>query len=331
MSADVERYARQRVLDAVGDEGQRRLHAARVLVVGAGGLGCPVLQYLVGAGVGEITVVDPDTVSLSNLHRQVLYREHDIDEPKADIAARELKRLNSSVTVHPVVAALDPANAADWVAASDLVLDCADSMAVTYTLSDQCLAAGTPLVSASALALTGYVGGFCAGAPSVRAVFPNAPESLANCNEAGVLGPVVGVLGALQAQTALAVLLGDVDTAMGRLLRLDATTLRFSEMRFIGAPEPQAVHPFVSVTELIAADRVVELRDAVEAPLSVRADVERWSLDDIAQLTPAASGQRTVFCCHSGLRAWRAADRVASFYNGPLALLAAGSLNPLET
>ncbi|MDT8345803.1 MAG: HesA/MoeB/ThiF family protein, partial [Thermohalobaculum sp.] len=160
------RYARQEVLAEVGPQGQARLGRAHVLVVGAGGLGVPVLQYLAGAGVGRITLVDPDVVSVSNLHRQPLYTTTDAGRPKAEVAADRLAALNPDCVVVPVTARLDPSNAPGLLAGVDVALDCADSFAAAYTLSDACHGAGVPLISASALGLAGYAGGFCGGAPS---------------------------------------------------------------------------------------------------------------------------------------------------------------------
>ena len=157
------RYARQMILPEVGTAGQARLAQARVLVIGAGGLAAPVLPLLAGAGVGHITLVDGDRVSLSNLHRQTLFTEADCGQPKAEVAAQRCRSLNSEITVAAVTQALTPATAPAYVANADLVLDCADSYAVSYLLSDICRAATVPLLSASVLGLGGYVGGFCGG------------------------------------------------------------------------------------------------------------------------------------------------------------------------
>ena len=194
------RYARQIALPEVGPAGQDRLRAARVLVVGAGGLGVPVLHYLAGAGVGSITVVDGDRVEEANLHRQPLYRMDDLGRSKAEAAAQALRALNPDVVTQPQTRWLDPACAPDLVAEADVVLDCADTFAASLTLSDACRDADLPLISGSALGLTGYAGGFCGGAPSLRAVFPDLPQTAASCASAGVLGPVVAMIGAVQAQ-----------------------------------------------------------------------------------------------------------------------------------
>ncbi|MEM7522951.1 MAG: ThiF family adenylyltransferase [Pseudomonadota bacterium] len=320
------RYARQMILPEVGDAGQRRLTGAHALVVGAGGLGAPVLQYLAGAGVGAITIVDPDVVDLGNLHRQVIFANADIGAPKAEAAARFAAALNPDVDARARREALTPANAPALIAAADVALDCADSFAASYTLSDACFAAGTPLISASALGLSGYAGGFCAGAPSLRAVFPDLPDRTASCAEAGVLGPVVGVVGAAQAQMALSLLLGAAPSPLGLVARYDAATLRMTTFRFDDAPEP-AGRPFafIAPTDIAAGDFVVDLRGADEAPRPATPDALRA---DVAAFGPdgpsPAAGQRAVFCCRSGLRAWRAAARLSPVWDGEIALVALG-------
>ncbi|MEM9604546.1 MAG: HesA/MoeB/ThiF family protein [Pseudomonadota bacterium] len=321
----VDRYARQTVLPEIGARGQAQLACARVLVVGAGGLGSPALPYLAGAGVGHIRVVDPDTVARHNLHRQTLYTEADEGKPKAQAAARRLCALNSAIDVAAEVSAANAVTAAPWVDAADVVLDCADSVAVTYTLSDLCARRGRPLVSASVVGVSGYVGAFCGGAPSVRAVFPNVPTQLANCNDAGVLGPVVGVLGCLQAHMAIALIVDALDSPLGSLCRFDGATLRTSQLRFDHAQEPATAFAFIAAEQVGADDRVIELRDAHEAPRPAHARADRLTPDALHGLGPAAPGQRTVFCCQSGVRAWRAATDHHLRHGGECALLAAAS------
>lgn len=317
------RYARQMILPEVGAAGQARLAGAHVLVVGAGGLGCPVLQYLAGAGVGEITLLDPDHVEESNLHRQPLYRMADIGAPKVIAAERHLRAANPALRLNPSVSALDPATAPAAVAAADLVIDAADSFAVTYTLSDECLRQAKPLISASALGQTGYAGGFCGPVPSLRAVFPDLPDTAANCATAGVLGPVVGMIGALQAQMALRILLDLDPSPLGRLVTLDLATLRFGGFDFRGAPEPGDGFRFIARSDVIASDAVIELRDMAEAPVPAMPQARRIAPDALsdAQLDPA---RRAVLCCRTGLRAWRAARLLRDKGHRNLAVLAAG-------
>ena len=317
------RYARQMILPEVGAEGQDRLARAHVLVVGAGGLGCPVLQYLGGAGVGCITVIDGDRVEESNLHRQVLYAMEDIGLPKAESARRHLLAANPDLRVTAMVRRLDAANAVEMVARADLVVDAADSFAVSYTLSDECLRQGKLLISASALGQSGYAGGFCGGGPSLRAVFPDLPAQAATCATAGVMGPAVGMIGALQAQLALKALLNHQPSPRGQLFIFRLEDLQVSSFRFDNAEEPEEALPFIAAAQISAADTVIELRDAAEAPGLPARQARRISRANLLAAGLPREG-RIVLCCRTGLRAWGAAQDLRQAGYGDLALLAAG-------
>lgn len=316
------RYARQMVLPGVGSAGQERLAEASVLVVGAGGLGCPVLQYLAGAGVGRLLIVDHDRVEESNLHRQPLYAMADIGALKALAARAALLRFNPAIGVEAVAERLSPSNAPALVEQVQVAVDAADSFAATYVLSDTCQALGRPLVSASAVGLGGYVGGFCGGAPSYRAVFPELPPRTTTCASTGVLGSTVGMLGSLQAQFVLQLLLGLSPSPLGRLLSFDATRPGFGGFRFDGQAEPEATAvPFIAAAAVTGADVVVDLRGLDEAPVSPWPQARRLTVDTIDTLSPPADA-RVVLCCRSGLRAWHAARRLAARGVTRLALVA---------
>lgn len=316
------RYTRQMQLPEIGHAGQAKLSKAHVVVVGAGGLGCPVLQYLVGAGVGRISIYDPDRVEESNLHRQPIYGMPDISRPKAIAACKKLRALNPQVQLKAHVEALGPGKAPEIANEADLVIDAADSFAVSYILSDACLAEGTPLVSASVLGQTGYVGGFCGGAPSLRAVFPELPITNATCASAGVLGPVVGVIGALQAQIAIRALLEATPQALGQMITADLAAPRFGGFSFLDSPEPDYAPPFIATNMLRDNDLIIDLRSRHEAPDKITARARRVTETELASIAPVA-GQRVVLCCHSGLRAWRAASGLRTRGGVNLALLAA--------
>lgn len=329
------RYARQMILPEVGQTGQDLLTAAHVLLVGAGGLGCPALQYLAGAGIGRITVVDPDRVSQSNLHRQILYRETDIGAFKAKAAQKTLQGLNADCRILPVSKPISPCNAADLVSGATVVLDCADSFAASYILSDQCLAQGVPLISASALGMTGYVGGFCGGAPSLRALFPDLPHQMASCDTAGVLGPVVGAIGALQAQMALSVVLNLSPSPLGQLQSLDLQSFRSGGFCFKGAAEPQNPLRFISPDAVTDTDFTVDLRGLVEAPdpahTGAQTPAKRYVVDDFDSRKPRPDpSQRAVLICRSGLRAWQAAMKLRSYWTGDIVLIALGTTPDTE-
>lgn len=316
------RYARQICLPEVGVEGQARLQAARVLVVGAGGLGSTLLPLLAGAGVGYLCVVDPDCVEESNLHRQMLYRMADVGRPKAMVAAEALAALNPDCQITPLVLRIDPVSARKAIADVDLVIDAADAFAVTYAVSDLCVMVGKPLISASVLGRAGYVGGFCGGAPSYRSVFPDLPATLANCASGGVMGPVVATLAALQAQMVLSVLLGHDPSPLGQLISVDMANWRQSSFRFDDAPEPAAMAPAIlALSEVQADDLVIELRSAGEAPDLPMPQARRMTLGELAAFTPD-NGGRVVFSCATGLRAWRAARDLGLRCGNPIAILA---------
>jgi molybdopterin/thiamine biosynthesis adenylyltransferase/rhodanese-related sulfurtransferase len=320
-----DRYARQMVLPEVGAAGQARLAAASVVVVGAGGLGCPVLQYLAGAGVGRLVIVDHDRIEETNLHRQPLYTMADVGKLKAEAAAAALRRFNSGIAVDIVAERLTPQNATVLVAGADLVVDAADSFAVTYVLSDACLAIGKPMISASVIGLTGYVGAFCGGGPSYRAVFPDVAVEGGTCATVGVLGTAVAVLGSLQAHLALHLLLGLEPSVLGRVVTFDAGRLAFGGFGFAGSPEPEQFVPFIAPDSVTADDLVVDLRSLEEAPQSPFAGARRLDVDHVAALlAEPLSSRRIVLCCRSGQRALGAADRLREGGLDNLALVALG-------
>ena len=319
------RYARQTVLAQVGEAGQRRLAASTVLVVGAGGLGCPVLQYLAGAGVGHIVVVDHDTVEETNLHRQPLYGMADIGAAKAEAARTALLRFNPLIAVEAVAERLTPQNAARLGSGADVIVDAADSFAVTYMLSDACQTTGKPLVSASVIGLTGYAGAFCGGGPSYRAVFPEVSIDGGTCDTVGVLGTAVAVLGGLQAHLALHLLLGLEPTALGRVVTFDAGRLAFGGFDFDGSPEPQSAVPFIAPAAVRSDDLVVDLRRLDEAPVLPFAGARRLDVDHVEEIvTQPPPSQRIVLCCRSGQRSLMAAERLRARGLGNLALVALG-------
>jgi len=240
---ELERYARHIVLHDVGGAGQQALARSRVLVIGAGGLGAPALLYLAAAGVGTLGIVDDDTVSLSNLQRQVLYATADIGKPKTQMAGAALARLNPHVVVEPHPLRLDAANAGGLVAPYDLVLDGSDNFATRYAVSDACFFARKPLV-------VGALGVFDAmlttlrpfenGAdgrpnPTWRCLFPEAPPpgTIPSCAEAGIIGALAGMLGSMMALEAIREIVGFGEGLVGRLLHIDARSMRFSETRYV--------------------------------------------------------------------------------------------------
>ncbi len=234
---ELERYARHIVLREIGGPGQRRLQAARALCIGAGGLGSPALLYLAAAGVGTLGVVDDDAVSLSNLQRQVLHATSRVGARKIDSARAAIADINPHVSVEPHFTRLGAGNAAELVARYDIVLDGSDNFDTRYLLNRVCVAAGKPLVAAAIgqwegqLSVYNHMGG-----PCFACVFPERPAAglAPSCAEAGVLGALAGVMGALQAAETVKVIVGAGEPLVGRLLLYDAL---WAEFRTIAAPK----------------------------------------------------------------------------------------------
>lgn len=234
--AEVERYARHLVLREIGGPGQQKLKGAGVLMVGAGGLGAPAALYLAAAGVGRIGVVDPDTVALSNLQRQVLYATADVGQDKTAVTARRLEALNPEIAVVTHPAALTRANAADLIGGYDLVLDGTDDFATRFAISDACVAAAKTLVSGAIARWTGQVGVF-AGKPCYRCLVPEVPPDADTCVSVGVVGALGGVIGAMMALEAIKVITGAGDPLAGRLLIYDALAGETRTVRIGADPE----------------------------------------------------------------------------------------------
>lgn len=325
------RYARQVTVPAFGQRGQRAVRAARVALVGAGGLTATAAPYLVGAGIGQLTLFDGDRVDRTNLHRQVLFREEDCGRPKAEVAVERLAALNPEVEVTARTRFLEPDGLAAELEGHDLVLDCADRFSVSYSLSDYGREQGVPLVSASVTGLSGYVGAFCGTAPSLHAVFPDLPGRAGSCASEGVLGPVVGLLGALQAQMVLGILAGLEPSPLGQLVTVASPGWRFGGFRFEGAPEPEgeARLRFLGPAAIREEDFVLDVRGPEEGPpLAPHAVRVPW--EEVGPPGPLpAPGQRAVIGCCSGVRAQLAARRLSRAWKGKICLVATGPPPPL--
>ncbi|HDS1234164.1 molybdopterin-synthase adenylyltransferase MoeB [Pluralibacter gergoviae] len=237
--AEMMRYNRQIVLRGFDFDGQEALKAASVLVVGLGGLGCAAAQYLAAAGVGRMTLLDFDTVSLSNLQRQTLHSDATIGQPKVDSARAALARINPHIDLTAINALLDDAALEQQIAAHDLVLDCTDNVQIRNQLNAGCFAHKVPLVSGAAIRMEGQVSVFTygEGEPCYRCLSRLFGENALTCVEAGVMAPLVGVIGSLQAMEAIKLLAGYGTPAAGKIVMYDAMTCQFREMtlmRFAG-------------------------------------------------------------------------------------------------
>jgi molybdopterin-synthase adenylyltransferase len=244
---EIKRYKRHLLVKDIGGQGQQRLKAARVLVVGAGGLGSPLLLYLAAAGVGAIGVIDDDRVSIDNLQRQVAFRTADAGALKAERAAEMCESLNPHVAVEAMPYRLTAENALEIVSRYDIVADGSDNFSTRYLVNDACFFARKPLVFAALGQLDGYLSVFRAydkdeagkPLPNYRCLFPEPPPpgAVANCEEAGVLGPVAGVVGTLQAVEVVKVILGLGDTLLGKLLIYDGLASRFQTIALKWDPD----------------------------------------------------------------------------------------------
>ncbi len=232
---EVERYARHLVLREIGGPGQQRLKAAKVLIVGAGGLGAPAALYLAAAGVGRVTLVDPDVVALSNLQRQVLYAGADRGRAKVAAAAERLAGLNPHVEIAQAPVLLDGANARQLVRGHDLVLDGTDDFATRFTVNAACVAEGAPLVSGAIGRWTGQVGVF-AGRPCYQCLVPEIPPDAETCAVVGVVGALAGVIGSMMALEAVKLIVGAGEPLTGRLLIYDALAAEARTVRI--GPDP---------------------------------------------------------------------------------------------
>ena len=253
---EIARYARHLSLPGIGVEGQRRLRAASALVIGAGGLGAPVLNYLAAAGIGAITIIDDDAVEASNLQRQVLHRDADIGRAKVDSARDGLLRLDPDLEIRTITERLGHDNALDLFDSHDLVLDGADNFATRYLSNDAAELTGTPLVWGTIFRFAGQVSTFVPGhGPMLRDLFPDIPEadSVPNCAEGGVLGVLCGTVGSAMATEAVKLICGIGTPLIGRLLRYDALEADYSTLRFSPDPDRRPVTDLAEVALACAA------------------------------------------------------------------------------
>jgi adenylyltransferase/sulfurtransferase len=333
---EITRYQRHLSLPGFGPAAQEKLKSASVLAIGAGGLGCPALLYLAAAGVGRITIVDPDCVDVSNLQRQVLYTGANVGANKAEAAAGRLRSLNPLIRVeaHPV--RFDRSNALQLVRSCDLVVDGSDNFATRYLVNDACVIAGRPFVYGAIQGFEGQVSVFnWRGGPTYRCLFPEPPEpgTVPNCAEAGVLGAVTGLIGTAQACEAVKVLAGIGQPLSGRLLVWNALTMTFSTVglrrdpasRRITELPPEGYGETCEVPgapdEIDRGDLERMMREGKKLQLlDVREDWEReaaainpskhvplWRLEEgtAEDLSPFDPSVPTVVYCAAGIRSLR--------------------------
>ncbi len=264
--AELGRYSRHIALQEVGIEGQKKLKAARVLVVGVGGLGSPIALYLAAAGAGTIGLVDFDRIDVTNLQRQVLFRTEDVGYDKVEIAARELSRLNPEIRVIAHNTRLTRENALEIIAQYDVVIDGTDNFPTRYLVNDACVLSRKPYVYGSILRFEGQVSVFDAQrGPCYRCLFrePPPPDLVPNCAEGGVLGVLPGIIGSLQALEAIKLILGRADTLVGRLVLFDALRFHFRELALRKNPECPVCGDAPTITGLIDYDEFCGVNTSV--------------------------------------------------------------------
>jgi molybdopterin/thiamine biosynthesis adenylyltransferase/rhodanese-related sulfurtransferase len=330
------RYSRQILLPEVGLTGQEKLKTAKVLVIGAGGLGCPVLQYLAAAGVGHIGIVDDDTVDVTNLHRQILYNQNDIGENKATTAAEKLSLLNPFISIVPYPIRLNEDNASEIMSGYDLVIDGSDNFPTRYLVNDFCLTLNKPLVFGSILRFEGQVSVFnYNGGPDYRSLFPDAEEG-DNCAEAGVIGILPGIVGTYMTNEAIKIICEIGETLSGKLMVINALTNATSVFQFSHAtavapkPEPKKEVPAGDELEEISFEEFENIQQTFPEQIHL-VDVREYNEFEadnfggvnipLSEIPESIAGfpkdKIIVFYCQSGKRSMQAAKLLLqSGFNG---------------
>ncbi|NQY06489.1 MAG: molybdopterin-synthase adenylyltransferase MoeB [Flavobacteriaceae bacterium] len=341
---EYKQYDRHLILEGVGEAGQLKLKQAKVLVIGAGGLGCPILQYLTAAGVGTIGVVDHDVVDQSNLQRQVLYGINDIGVYKVDAAISRLAKLNPFVQFVGYKERLDKNNALDIMKQYDIVVDGSDNFPTRYLVNDTSLIAGKPLVFGSIFKFEGQVSVFnYKNGPSYRCLFPNPPKDnqVPNCSEIGVLGVLPGIIGSFQANETLKIILEQEEVLSGKLLMLDALSMAIHKFN-INKTEALAINTLlddydffcgISQVNTITYNELREHEDLYEL-LDVRTSEERATfhiggyhipLHELeTRFQEIETNKPIVVYCKSGMRSKKAIDLLSEKLNNNLIQLDKG-------
>lgn len=360
---ELSRYNRHLILSEIGPEGQLKLKNASVLVIGAGGLGCPTLQYLTAAGVGKIGIVDFDRVDESNLQRQILFTINDIGLNKAEAAKSRLNQLNPHIHFNVYPFELNNSNAVEIFSKYDIIVDGSDNFSTRYLVNDACLISQKPLIYGSIFKFTGQVSVFnYKNGPSYRCLFPNAPEagSVPSCSQIGVLGVLPGVIGSLQANETIKLILGLGDVLSGRLLTYDALKMSFNTLKFERQNDEIAKilsadfdiktfdYPFFC-GELLSQStdetsilkvainhpdyQIIDVRDEWEMPRIDAKNLIIAPLDDLDDYVPKFNPKKHLLVvCQSGGRSAAAIDFLKAHYHFNTLINLEGGLknNPID-
>lgn len=344
---ELKRYNRQMILPELGLSGQEKLKAARVLMIGAGGLGCPVLQYLAAAGVGTIGIVDDDLVDISNLHRQILYSAADLGQPKALVAKQKLNQLNPFVELITYIERITAQNAKNLITDFDIVIDGSDNFKTRYLVNDTCVALDKPLVFGSIFKFEGQVSVFNhSGGPNYRDLFPEMPpeDEVPNCAETGVIGVLPGITGTYMANEAIKLICGIGELLSGKLLTINALDNSISIFRISAAThsipvnltranegnqETDEVSP--AALKLWLADTpdevyLIDIREPYEFDDENIGgiNISFYELEEHANNFPP--GKKLVFICQTGQRSKIAVQQTRSF-SGREAFSLKGGIN----
>jgi molybdopterin/thiamine biosynthesis adenylyltransferase/rhodanese-related sulfurtransferase len=320
---EIERYSRQMLLPDFSLTGQARLKQSSVLVIGAGGLGTPVLSYLAGAGIGKISIVDGDKVELSNLHRQIMYTENDLGKKKAEVIAARLKQLNAEISIEVHQINLQADNAKELIKPFDIVVDCTDNYNARYLINDTCVELEKPFVYASLyktqgqFALLNWKNG-----PTYRCIYPNPPgiENSTNCNEAGVIGTLCGVIGSYQANLVIQSIVAPENVIHGVLHVLDINTndlFKFQHKRDYNYEEKSDIMRSINKYDFFKLDKsnatIIDVRDEEELPVSDDFNRIVIPLTDLPEREDEISKDGDVYMiCMTGVRSSNAIAYLAS-------------------
>lgn len=339
---ELNRYNRQMILPELGPAGQEKLKAAKVLVIGAGGLGCPVLQYLAAAGIGTIGIVDDDVVELSNLHRQILYNHTDIGQPKAKIAAAKLQLLNPHVGFSAYHERFRADNAVNICEDYDLVVDCSDNFTTRYLVNDTCVALGKTLIFGSILQFEGQVAVFNhQGGANYRDLYTAPPTENINCVEGGVIGILPGLIGLYMANEALKLICGFGEILAGKLMTVNALNnallvFKIASKKPTDTAKPAPAKPDKALPEIDSTtlDRWLETNADEVFLIDVRESYEHedgnigginLSLYELRESLAAIPKNKKVVCyCQTGQRSKMAVQLLAGVYEGEVYSLKEG-------
>ncbi|MEH3113733.1 HesA/MoeB/ThiF family protein [Pedobacter terrae] len=335
---ELNRYNRQMILPELGLKGQEKLKAAKVLIIGAGGLGCPILQYLTAAGVGKIGIVDDDVVELSNLHRQILYNHNDIGQAKAKVAATKLALLNPHVIFTAYNERLAAENAISICQEYDLVMDCSDNFNTRYLVNDTCVSLGKTLVFGSILAFEGQVAVFNhQGGANYRDLYPAPPEESMTCATGGVIGILPGIIGLYMTNEIIKLICSIGDTLSGKLMTIDALTNKVSVFKIASEKQTTIIKSekkAIKEIDQATLDQWLSANEDEVFLIDVREDYEHeenniggvnislYELKDSLNTIP--KNKKVVCYCQTGQRSTMALHVLEKVYEGEVYSLRRG-------